>query len=212
MKFSEVLAAVGLAPKTLPQAKETLDGARAQLDSVNALFTAAGLPLEQMLATGPDSLKAHLASLDKSADVTRLTGELATLTDEVTAANGRLEVAGKQLLALNGIASTIGLKVEASTKGEDITKAFADHTAKATTLALAKTGHPPQHVPATTVDDITPPKNEGDAAAKAALVQYEALIVADNQARTQATAQAKLDFYRENHALIDRGLQLRRRG
>jgi hypothetical protein len=117
-----------------------------------------------------------------------------------------------QLSALNSSFAAIGITTPATATHEEIKGAFTAHVSKQTTLALAKTGHPPAHVPAAAViDDVTPPKNEGDAAAKAALTNYEALITADNAASTNATRQAKLDFYTKNHALIDRGIQLRRR-
>ncbi|MES2694487.1 MAG: hypothetical protein V4773_13510 [Verrucomicrobiota bacterium] len=206
--LSKILSALGVAPKTLPQATETLGEAKTTLDSVAALFTAAGLNLEQILAAGSESLKAHIESLDN-------TTELAEALQENEALSTKLAQSEADVLALSEINTTItgaiGLPVTNETKAADIKTAFAAHVSKQTTLALAKTGHPAAHVPASAIDDITPPKTSEDATAKAALASYEALIVADNAARTPATAQAKLDFYKQNHALIDRGLTLRRR-
>lgn len=210
--LSAVLSALGLAPKTLPQAKETIDGAKATLDSVAALFTAAGLNLEQMLAAGPDALKAHLESLDDSEALAEAVLENDRLSTELETAKASTLALNSQLSALNFVASEVGLKVEAATKPEDIKTAFAAHIAKATTLALAKTGHPPAHVPAATspVDDITP-KSDPDKAALVAFDQYLALIEADNKAGTKETAAARTDFYAKNHAAISRGMAIRKR-
>ena len=209
--FSAVLSALGLAPKTLPQANETLSQAKGTLDSVAALFTAAGLNLEQMLAAGPDSLKAHIDSLDNAEELATALQENETLSAEHEATKASALALSSQLSALNSVVATIGLSASADLKPDAIAKAFETHIAKATTLALAKTGHPPAHVPASAIDDITPPKNSEDAAAKAALLNYEALIAADNASRTQESAKAKADFYAKHHAQIDRGIQIRRR-
>jgi hypothetical protein len=95
MSLSSVLSALGIKPKNLEEARLTIEPARASLESVAALFTTAGLNLEAFLGAGPESLKAHLASIDNAAPP------------------------------------------------EAIKSAFAAHVAKQTTLALAKTGHPP---------------------------------------------------------------------
>jgi hypothetical protein len=79
MKLSDLLSAIGLAPKTLADAQAKLTPAKATLDSVAALFSAAGLDLDAMLAAGPDALKAHLDSLGESAK---------TLADEQARAAG----------------------------------------------------------------------------------------------------------------------------
>lgn len=210
--FSAVLSALGLAPKTLPQANETLTQAKGTLDSVAALFTAAGLNLEQMLAAGPDSLKAHIDSLDNAEELAAALQENERLDGALKTAGEQMEAAGKLQAAHLECFKALGLTPDNNALAADqVKKSFDAHVSKQTTLALAKTGHPPAHVPASAIDDITPPKNSEDAAAKAALANYEALILADNQARTPHSAQAKLEFYSKNHALIDRGLTLRRR-
>ena len=78
MSLSSVLSALGLAPKTLTEARGTLDTSKATLESVAALFTTAGLNLEAFLGAGPESLKAHLASLDNAAQVAALSIDLAS--------------------------------------------------------------------------------------------------------------------------------------
>jgi hypothetical protein len=208
--LSKILSALGVAPKTLPQATETLGEAKATLDSVAALFTAAGLNLEQILAVGPDALKAHIESIDNSEELAVALQENEKLAkdlgDSHQVAKDQEAVIAEHTKIFAAVGVTTGVVTPAA-----FAEAFQSHVSKQTTLALAKTGHPPQHVPAAAIDDVTPPKNEGDAAAKAALTNYEALIVADNQARTSASNQARTEFYAKNHALIDRGLQLRRR-
>jgi hypothetical protein len=146
--FSKILIALGLAPKNLDEARSTYTEAKGTLDSVAALFTAANLPLDKMIAEGPDSLKAHLASVDNSAELTRLGAELKTAQAEAKRIGDELAAANAKIKAHAEIFATVGLDVKSDTKPEDAKKAFADHTSKATTLALAKTGHPPAHVPA----------------------------------------------------------------
>ena len=211
--LSQILAALGIAPKTLPQATETLGQAKTTLDSVAALFTAAGLNLEQMLAAGPDSLKAHLESIDNSDELAEALQENEKLSTKLESETKLLNGAIDKIDGFVACFGAVGLAVDAraAAKPEDFKSAFEAHVKKAATLELSKTGHPPAHVPPNAIDDVTPPKNEGDAAAKAALASYEALIVEDNKARTPASAKAKLDFYTANHALIDRGIQIRRR-
>lgn len=152
--FSAVLSALGLAPKTLPQANETLTQAKATLDSVAALFTAAGLNLEQMLAAGPDALKAHLDSLDNS-------DELATVLQENETLSARAIKLDGEVIELSGIVqhitTAIALPVAKDAKAADIKGAFDSHVSKQTTLALAKAGHPPAHVPAADVAPVAKP-------------------------------------------------------
>jgi hypothetical protein len=208
--LSKILSALGVAPKTLPQATETLGEAKATLDTVAALFTAAGLNLETLLAAGPDSLKAELEGRDNTTALAEALQENERLDADLSAKVGELQTQNSKLQTATSLLERAGVKMESTP--DQATAAFEAFVAKSTTLALAKTGHPPAHVPATAIDDVTPPKNEGDAAAKAALTNYEALIVADNQARTAASTKARTDFYAAHHAQIDRGLQLRRRG
>ncbi len=148
-KFSDLLAAVGLAPKTLPQAKETLDTAKATLDSVAALFTAAGLNLEQMLAAGPDALKAHLESLDNAEELATALEEAGRLDEQLTETEAKLADTLAQIDSANAVLTEIGIAPLASgLTPEKAKEAFSAHVSKATTLALAKTGHPPAHIPA----------------------------------------------------------------
>lgn len=148
--FSDLLAAVGLAPKTLPQAKETLDTAKATLDSVAALFTSAGLNLEQMLAAGPDALKAHLESIDNTEELAEALQENESISAKLETETGLLNGAIDKIAAHEDVFAAVGFKPGAGT-AEDFKKAHEGFVAKQTTLALAKTGHPPAHVPAADV-------------------------------------------------------------
>jgi hypothetical protein len=80
MSLSSVLSALGIKPKNLEEARLTIEPARASLESVAALFTTAGLNLEAFLGAGPESLKAHLASIDNAAQVAAPAAE--QLSDE----------------------------------------------------------------------------------------------------------------------------------
>jgi hypothetical protein len=155
--FPDLLAALGLAPKNLPQAKEAIDGAKATLDSVNTLFEAAGLNLEQMLAGGPDALKAHIDSVDLGEELAEVLQENERLSAEIETATASGLALNSQLSALNSVVAAIGLTPAATLKPEEITTAFDSHISKATTLALAKTGHPPAHVPVAEVAPTAQP-------------------------------------------------------
>lgn len=146
--FSDLLASVGLAPKTLPQAKETIDTAKATLDSVAALFTAADLNLEQMLAAGPESLKAHLDSLDNGEELAEALQQNEALEKQVSDYTDQVADLGNQLATADELLSAIGLSpLTSDHTPEQAKSAFSDHVSKQVTLALAKTGHPPAHVP-----------------------------------------------------------------
>lgn len=151
MQISSLLTALGIAPKTLPQALDQIAPARAQLDSIAALFTAAGLPLEEMLAAGPESLKAHLASLDQSETIAALTAEKSDLAAQLEAASSKLQAhssdlqaASSQLQAFSSIASTLGIPAtDTPPTAEAIDTAFKSHIAQAASTLLAKDGRPP---------------------------------------------------------------------
>lgn len=148
MNFASVLSALGLAPKTLPQATAALEQAKGTFDSVNALFTAAGLNLDTMLAAGPDSLKAHIAG------VSAKDGELAAAQGAIKDLEGKLQLAisvGSEHKARAdstvSVLTAIGFVPVATSKPEDFTAALDAHVKKAAALELAKAGHPPVKVP-----------------------------------------------------------------
>ena len=144
MSLSSVLSALGLAPKTLTEARGTLDTSKATLESVAALFTTAGLNLEAFLAAGPEALKAHLASIDNAGQVASLSLELASAKSALETRAGEVASLEASLAARTSVLSTLGIaELQTADTPETIKSAFAAHVAKQTTLALAKTGHPP---------------------------------------------------------------------
>lgn len=149
MTFSELRSLVGLAPKTLDQAKGTIDTAKGTLDSVNALFTAAGLSLETLLAAGSDSLKAHIAGLSaKDADLAAAIAKVTELEGKVTTATGEASALTTKFSALTTAIAPLG--ITATTKPEEFSALIDSHVKQAAALELAKTGHKP-------VADIPPP-------------------------------------------------------
>jgi hypothetical protein len=144
MSLSSVLSALGLAPKTLTEARGTLDTSKATLESVAALFTTAGLNLEAFLAAGPESLKAHLASIDNAGQVASLSLELASAKSALETRAGEVASLEASLAARTSVLSTLGIaELQTADTPAAIKTAFESHVAKQTTLALAKTGHPP---------------------------------------------------------------------
>lgn len=210
--FSKLLSLLGIAPNNLEQARGAYTEAKTFAESVNALFAAAGLQLETMLAAGPDSLKAHLAGVDNSAEVAKLIDENKQLKADLATTKSALDTANKLVTAHNEIFATVGFKSD-ETDAAKFKASHEDFVSKKVTLALAKTGHPPAHVPAATnpIDDVTPQKDDADKVALASLTEYEALIATANATPSAAALQAKADYFAKNHAAIYRGLALRRR-
>lgn len=144
MKLSDILAKVGLAPKNLNEAREIIEPAKATLDSVAALFTAAGLDLDTLLAAGPDSLKAHLDGLSaKDAELATAQASVADLTAKLGEAEKARDAFNASSVASAELLSTIGLKLEASLKPEEVKPAFEKHVSLRAAELLAKTGTPP---------------------------------------------------------------------
>ena len=186
MKFSALLAALGLAPKTLTEARGTLDTSKATLESVAALFTTAGLNLEAFLGAGPESLKAHLASLDNAGQVASLSLELASAKSALETTAGEVASLEASLASRTAILSTLGIaELQTADTPEAIKAAFTAHVAKQTTLALAKTGHPPvAHIDANAAPAAEQLSDEAHLAA------YEKLEGADAKAYLAKNSQA----------------------
>jgi hypothetical protein len=160
-------------PATSLQAAAAINtDAKTALDSVEALFTAAGLDLPKLLEAGPDSLKAHLASLDLSADLKAKEQALGEATAKLTDIEAKLTAAEASSKTAADLLSSIGFSVNATAddKPIDIKTSFASHVEKAAATLLAKDGRPP-------VEHIDP--NAGKPEAKASdaelLAQYEKL-------------------------------------
>ena len=186
MSLSSVLSALGLAPKTLTEARGTLDTSKATLAAVVDLFSTAGLDLETLLAAGPESLKAHLASLDNAGQVSALTADLATIKADHEALTKALAVRDDTLSAFAQTFATIGMAdITNKTPAAEVTAAFTAHVAKQTTLALAKTGHPPvAHIDASAAPAAEQLSDEAHLAA------YEKLEGADAKAYLAKNSQA----------------------
>lgn len=187
--FNKLLSALGLAPKTLPQATETLASAKTFAESVNAMFVAADLNLENLLAAGPDALKLHIESVDTTEELAVALQENETLAADLESAKTLRD--GYKTLgeAKSEVFKAVGFDDGAAT-AEDFKTAFEAHVTKATTLALAKTGHPPAHVPAVT-EAITPAKTDAE-------------IYAEYQ--KMDAGPVRLDFFSKHEAALKRAL------
>jgi len=153
--------------------------------AVTALFANAGLNFETLLAAGPESLKAHLASLDNAAQVAALTTDLATAKSQIAtlteASTSRLNTIG----TYGELFAAIGITDLAKADAPAIKTAFESHVAKATTLALSKTGHPPVvHIDANAAPAAEQLSDEAHLAA------YEKLQGAEAKAYLAANAEA----------------------
>jgi hypothetical protein len=186
MSLSSLLVTLGLKPKNLEEARNAIEPAKATLDNVNALFTAAGLNLETLLAAGPESLKAHLASLDNAAQVSALTADLATAKAALSKSDGEVVALSD---VVQHITTAIALPVAKDAKVGDIKTAFETHVAKQVVLANAKAGHPP-------VQQI-----DADAAAATAAASDEA-IAKEYSAMPAGTE--RLAFYGKHAAALQR--------
>lgn len=159
MKLSAVLARIGLAPRTLPVAKEALDDAKATLEQFRAQYAAAGLDAEALLDAGPDALKAHIASFENSAEVAQLTAKLETAAADLTSARAEVDslkaaatqatttiAAQTQTIATaKTIFASVGFNADLTTTTDPAAfKAqFEKHAKESAALELAKAGHPP---------------------------------------------------------------------
>ena len=138
-----LLATFTLPPKTLDQARATVDSSKAFAQSVTDLFSNAGLDLDTLLAAGPESLKAHLASLDNAEQIKSLTAQLATAQAAIDAKAGEVAAAAARATALEAIPAALGLPVAAAADAAAVAAALDTHVAKQVVLANAKAGHPP---------------------------------------------------------------------
>lgn len=156
--------------------------------AVAALFTAAALDQAALVAAGPDALKLHIESLDNSEELAEALQENEKLAADLESAKGTLALRDSTLESFNFAFSAIGLAdITNKTPAADVKTKFEAHVQKQTTLALAKTGHPPAHVPAA-VENKTDAKAT-DAELKA---EYDKL----------PAGKARLDFYAKHEAAI----------
>lgn len=183
------------------------DALKAALSATDTLFATAGLDRAALVAAGPDALKLHIDGLTNDEAMAEALLENEKLDVELALVKGRFEKLSADFGAIKTIATTIGLTD--SFEASQVSAAFADHVAKATAVALAKTGHPPVSVVA--VDDMKPSATvQSDAVL---LDQYLKLIEASNgESATAADHKARTDFYVQHAEAIQRANRARQRG
>lgn len=115
MKFSAVLASIGLAPAaTLTDAKAQLATAKTQLDAVASLFASAGLDLDALLAEGKDALKTKLdSSAANASSAAALQADLTATQQNLTAALGAKSTAESALATAQAAATASAAKLTA---------------------------------------------------------------------------------------------------
>ena len=146
--FTALLSALGLQPKNLQEARGTLDSAKGTLEQVGALFTAAGLNLEQMLEAGPESLKAHVASFAaKDIELAAALEKINALEASAADSNDLIATLEESAQTAQGLFEIVGFVSpeisEGADEGEAFKSAFASHVKQAAALELSKHGHPP---------------------------------------------------------------------
>lgn len=133
--FEKIRSLFASAPKTLPQATETLKEADTALATAETAFAAELSTRDEKIA----ALAAELAEAEEQ-------GEAATALLEQTKAT--LALRDSTLTAFAEQFAVIGLtEITNKTSAADVKLKWEAHVSKQTTLALAKTGHPPAHVP-----------------------------------------------------------------
>lgn len=186
MTFNDLLAKVGLAPKTLTEAEDILAPTKATLDSVAALFAAAGLNLDAMLEAGPESLKAHLDSISEAGD--EAVARAVELEAQLETAQQAEQVAISTVETITTALNSQNITFNAETFGADLS---ARINARAQEL-LAAAGLP---APVAHVADPQDPA-AGD---EAHLAKWESMPVGP----------ARLTYFREHKAAIQRALNAR---
>lgn len=156
MSISDFLASL-VSPKTLESAKGQVSESKAKLTAINAMFDAAGLKLDDLLAAGPDSLKAHIDSF-KGADeqLAAANAAIAQHAEEIAALNESLAEASNEAQELGAALASIGY---VAADGDDVKQSFSDYVKKQAALELARVGHPPV---AQVAPDAAPPAQKSD--------------------------------------------------
>ncbi len=154
-KFSDFLAALGLAPKTLTDANAQLAAAKTSAESVAALFASAGLDLDALLAAGPDSLKAKLSeagvlAVQLRADLETANAAKATAETSIAEALTAKAAAESNLAATHSALAAAGVKIDATKPvAESVPAAIeARISTKARELLAATGGLPLADTPA----------------------------------------------------------------
>jgi hypothetical protein len=147
--LSKLLALFSKPAISLQAANETVAQAQTALTRVGEMFAAAGLNLEAMLEAGTDSLKAHLASLDQSAEIAALGEKVKATAEQLAGAQALLatakieaETAEAALKAHAELLKVVGFDAQ-SAQPEDFKAIFTAHVEKHAALVLARDGRPP---------------------------------------------------------------------
>lgn len=141
MKISDFLASLVSAPKTLESAKASVSESKTKLTEINAMFEAAGLKLDDLLAAGPDALKAHIESFKGAEEQLAKANEVISAhAEEVDALNASLAEASNEAQELGAVLASIGY---VAADGDDVKESFAAFIKKQAATELAKIGHPP---------------------------------------------------------------------
>lgn len=157
MKFFAALLAKltggDTAPKTLDQARSTFTEAKAALDRFGALFAAASIDLDALLAKGDNALKDYVAELNQKAVtaealVNEKIGELSALNENLVTADATVKSLTAQAAAHIALFSSIGFTPKADAKPEDLQAQFKTHVSGAVTQKLQEIGHPAAKLPA----------------------------------------------------------------
>lgn len=189
MKFFEALIAKltggDTAPKTLDQARATFGEAKSALDKVGAMFAAASLDFDALLAQGDTALKDFIAGLNAkvtAAEAASLEAKNAFVTSEakVVAAEAKSAEALAKVETLNSLLGSVGFK-PAEVKGKEgaaataeeqaaaLQHAFKSHISGAVTQQLQELGQPSAKLPGSSPStNATSADNEADLLAQLA--------------------------------------------
>ncbi len=172
---------------------------------VAALFSNANLDLETLLAAGPDSLKAHLASLDNAEQIQVLGEELTNAKTEIAKFTAEHTAATAKIAAFAETFCALGINDAEKTDAAGFKNAFDVHVSKQVTLANAKIGHPPvQHLALDTYEAKAIDQAKADATA---LADYNKLVSAGPEKKTE-----RLDYFKAHGPAIERAITRLRRG
>jgi hypothetical protein len=156
------------APKTLDLARATLTDARSCLDKIGAMFTAAALDLDALLAKGDNALKEFVTELNTKvttaeASVTEANGKVTAAEAKVVAAENKVSALNSQISAFGLLFASIGFK-PAEVKGTGdaaptaeqqataLQESFKAHVAGAVTQKAQEIGIPISKLPKATTE------------------------------------------------------------
>lgn len=135
--------------KTLDQAKTNSTAAKAKVEAVAQLFENAGLDVDAILSAGPDSLKAHLATIgatdaqlaEAKTALTVTQANVSTLTETITKNTATITTQAAKITELESAKTTaVAVAVEMLAKaGHVVVKETPDKNAHVASTAVLKT-------------------------------------------------------------------------